>query len=289
MSEEQARNELMRYNLGLEIHTTPIFSEDVSKGYVIECDVPENTALTPGQKVNLTISLGNQPVMGNLVNMTEEEARKTLQNYDIDLVVTSSTEYADDVEEGRVISTDPREGEKLEVGDEVTLLISLGAEVITEKVPNIVGMTLLDARNALEAKGFKNYDYKYMASSEKENMVIDQSVAEDTELDVTTQIIIYLSDGTLDPKVTKKIDIELPTLVDFEEMEWLPADYTEETVIIYALSISQGTTEFYNITDIELGKNSIVSVDLTGTGIQVYEVKVNGQSWKKVEVDFTAE
>ena len=119
--------------------------------------------------------------------------------------------------------------------------------------------------------------------------MIDQSVAEDTELDVTTQIIIYLSDGTLDPKVTKKIDIELPTLADFEEMEWLPADYTEETVIIYALSISQGTTEFYNITDIELGKNSIVSVDLTGTGIQVYEVKVNGQSWKKVEVDFTAE
>ena len=224
-----------------------------------------------------------------VINMTEEEARKTLQNYDIDLVITSSTEYSDEVEEGCVISTDPSEGSKLEVGQKVTLMISLGAEVITEKVPNIIGLTWLDARNALEAKDFKNYDYKYIASSEKENMVIDQSVAADTETDVTTKIIIYLSDGSLDPKVTKQIDITLPILADFEEMEWLPSDYAEGNVITYSLTISQGTTVYYDVADIELGKNSAVTVDLTGTGIQVYEVKINGQSWKKVEVDFTAE
>ena len=28
-------------------------------------------------------------------------------------------------------------------------------------------------------------------------------------------------------------------------------------------------------------------MDLTGTGIQVYEVKINGNAWKKIEVDFT--
>ena len=289
LSEENARSILMSYGLGLEIHTEPVFSNDVAKGYVIDCDVAENTPLEPQQKVTLTISLGNQPVMGNLENMTEEEARKTLQNYGIDLVVTSTTEYSDEVEEGCVISTKPSEGSKLEVGQKVTLMISLGAEVIMEKVPEIVGMTWLDARNALEAKGFKNYDYKYIASAEKENMVVDQSVEKDTEVDVTTKIIIYLSDGKLDPKVTKKVDIALPTLADLEEMQLLPEDYTEGSMITYSMIISQGTTDFYTLTGIELGKDTYVTVELTGTGIQVYEIKVNGQSWKKVEVDFTAE
>ncbi len=287
LSEEQARSVLMDYRLDLEIHTESVFNDKISKGYVISCDVKEGDQLQPKQKVTLTVSLGNQPVMADLENYTEEEARRILQDYDIDLVITSTTEYSDDVEEGCVISTDPGKGKYLDVGDQVVLTISLGAEVIMKKVPNIVGMTWLNAKNTLEDAGFKNYDFKYMASAEKENTVIDQSVKADTEEDVTTEIIIYLSDGKLDPKVTKQVEIELPKLEDFDEMGWLPADYTEGTVITYTLIICQGTTEYYNVADVELGKNASVSVDLTGTGIQVYEVKINGNSWKKVEVDFT--
>ena len=287
LSEEQARSILMDYGLDLEIHTESKFSDKVSKGHVIDCDVDPQEELKPKQKVTLTVSLGNQPVMGDLLNQTEAEAKRMLENYDIDLIVTSTTEYDDEVEEGCVISTYPSKGTPLDFGQRVELVISLGAEVIMKRVPNIVGMTWLDAKNALEDSGFKNYDFKYIAGSEKENTVIDQSVKADTEQDVTTEIIIYLSDGKLDAKVTKKVDITLPQLADFEEMEWLPEDYTEGAVITYTLLICQGSTEYYNISDVELGKNSSVTMDLTGTGIQVYEVKINGQAWKKIEVDFT--
>ena len=109
----------------------------------------------------------------------------------------------------------------------------------------------------------------------------------DTELDVTTEIIIYLSDGTLDTQVTKQVNIDLPQLDDFDEMGWMPEDYQEGAVVTYTLTIRQGDKEYYNVENVELGKNSYVTVDLTGTGIQLYEVLINGQSWKKVEVDFT--
>ena len=287
LSEDQARNILMGYDMDLEIHTQPVFNNSVKKGHVISSDPEEGAVLTPGQKITLTVSLGNQPVMGELTNETEEDAKKILENYDIDLNVISVTEYNDEVEEGCVISTNPAKGTKLEVGQEVTLTISLGAETITSVVPNIVGMTWLDARNALEAANFFNYDYKYLASAEKENTVVDQSEEADTELDVTTEIIIYLSDGTLDTQVTKQVNIDLPQLDDFDEMGWMPEDYQEGAVVTYTLTIRQGDKEYYNVENVELGKNSYVTVDLTGTGIQLYEVLINGQSWKKVEVDFT--
>ena len=286
LSEEQARSVLMGYNLELEIHTNPVFSEKVSKGYVIDCDVKEGDQLQPKQKVTLTVSLGNQPALEDLSNYTKEEATIILKNYGIDLVIDDYNEYSDEIEEGRVIRTEPGEGKYLDVGDRVVLVVSLGAEVVKKKMPNLVGMTKDEAKIALEDAGFKDYEYKSMPG-EKKDIVIDQSEDANKKVDVTTKITIYISDGTLAAKVNKQVDIPLPTLADFEAEDWLPENYTEGTALTYSVAVRQGTKEFHK-KDCELGKDTSVTVELTGTGMQVYEIYINGLYWKDIKVDFTA-
>ena len=132
-----------------------------------------------------------------------------------------------------------------------------------------------------------NYEPKTMPGAEKKDTVIDQSVDANNKLDVSEKIIIYVSDGTLAAKVTKQVEIALPTLDDFAEQNWLPADYTEGAMVTYGLTVKQGSQKHYEVADVELGKNATVSVELTGTGIQVFEVYINGNAWKEIRVDFT--
>ena len=286
LSEEQARSVLMGYNLELEIHPVYVFNEK-NKGYVIDCDVKDGDQLQPQQKVTLTVSLGNQPSLEDLSNYTKEEATIILNNYGINLKIRYTQEYSEEVEEGRVIRSEPGEGKYLDVEDEIVLVISLGAEVIMKRVPNLVGMTLTEAEEALEDAGFMNYEPKTMPGAEKKDTVIDQSVDANNKLDVSEKIIIYVSDGTLAAKVTKQVEIALPTLDDFAEQNWLPADYTEGAMVTYGLTVKQGSQKHYEVADVELGKNATVSVELTGTGIQVFEVYINGNAWKEIRVDFT--
>ena len=50
-------------------------------------------------------------------------------------------EYSDDVEEGKVIRTDPEAGTELARGETLTVYISLGKEQKSADVPSLTGMT----------------------------------------------------------------------------------------------------------------------------------------------------
>ena len=54
---------------------------------------------------------------------------------------------------GHVISSDPIAGKRLAVGSEITLVVSTGKPILS--VPNVMGMSPVDARHALEEAGFR--------------------------------------------------------------------------------------------------------------------------------------
>ncbi|MFN3600187.1 MAG: Stk1 family PASTA domain-containing Ser/Thr kinase [Dietzia sp.] len=57
------------------------------------------------------------------------------------------------VPEGLVIASDPIAGKRLPVGSEISLLVSTGLPILS--VPNVMGMSPVDARVALEEAGFQ--------------------------------------------------------------------------------------------------------------------------------------
>ena len=110
--------------------------------------------------------------MPNLINMSLEDANKTINKLDLKLTINERHDV--DVERNHVISQSPSQGTELKKGALVTIVISLGPEELS--VPNLMGYTLNDAKKILEKDGLKlgsiSYDYSEVY---KEGTVINQN------------------------------------------------------------------------------------------------------------------
>lgn len=105
----------------------------------------------------------------NLVNMSVEEAVKVAAERDLGVLVVGK-EHDAEVKANYVISQDPRAGEMVEKKTVIKILESLGPLT----VPNLVGLTLGDARAVLESRGFRVGEiiYKEVAGY-SENRVVE--------------------------------------------------------------------------------------------------------------------
>ena len=132
----------------------PVFSGDVPAGTVVSAsketdgaDVSAGGEYFEGLTVNLVVSLGTIP---NVDGKTVAEATDILVGKNL-LVVSGEQRYSDSVAEGDVITTQVPEG-TIRAGATLTLVISRGPEPVT--VPNVVGMSWSDGKEALIALGF---------------------------------------------------------------------------------------------------------------------------------------
>ena len=284
LDEEKARTLLLSYNLDIEIYTKPAFSDTYQKGKVMGMEPGEGTVLTKGSQVTLTISQGHQPKIENLKGKTEEFAVDYLDDLELNLTIKITTEYDEEVEKGCIISTDPVAGELLDYGQRVELIVSAGSEVEKQILPDVKGMDAFNAMQKLVNAGFKNVEREYTSHSISKDLVVDMSVEPDVEYDVTTKIILYVSDGsqTVTTPTGKQITINVPTASDLVE-EGIVTEDGVDTVIV---SLKQGDTAVYTSEPVALG--STITVTLNGEGSQDYVLCINDQSYKLITVNFTA-
>jgi membrane peptidoglycan carboxypeptidase len=102
---------------------------------------------------------GQQIAVPDVTGKTYKDAKATLQQAGFQ-VKKGGTTPSDTVEAGSVVSSDPGAGSQAVAGATVTLTLSSGAQQeqptapAAGTVPNVVGMSLTDARNALAAAGY---------------------------------------------------------------------------------------------------------------------------------------
>ena len=276
----QAEKILTDLGLDLKFVIEEVFSEDVSKGNVIRTEPAQGEELTTGQTVTLWISAGEEiktGAMPGLEGATAEEAQKTLEKQKLKLKVTVEELYDSNVEAGLVISTKPEKGEALETGMEVILYVSKGPQLA--KMPNVVGMNIDTAITVLKAAGFQTPDIMLVASNEAEDTVVSQSVEKNTDIDITTQIMLEVSKG---PEETEQEQTE-PTQTTKDVEIFLPEDYI--TSADYTVEFKQSGKTVKSVT-VAAGSSSVV-VSLTGSGKQYYEIWIGDQLYRTQEVDFT--
>ncbi|MDW4572269.1 Stk1 family PASTA domain-containing Ser/Thr kinase [Microbacterium sp. M3] len=113
-----------------------------------------------GDTARLQVSLGPLP---DVAGESEGKARSTLEGLQLVVADPSQTEASDQVDEGRVIRLIGKDdGGWLAPGDTVTLVVSTGPPLFA--VPNLVDLTLAEARKAAEDAGFTiDYDDRWDA------------------------------------------------------------------------------------------------------------------------------
>lgn len=104
---------------------------------------------------------------------TEDQAIALLQK-DGFVIGKTAEKNSDDVDEGKVINTDPDAGEMKEKGTKVNLFVSIGSKKIT--MDDYTGRSYDDTKTLLEEQGFKNISSEESYSAEVDKgMIISQT------------------------------------------------------------------------------------------------------------------
>ena len=147
--------------------------------------------------------------------MTVKQARSTLEDKGFEVVGKTKKEASDEVEEDKVIGTDPEIGETLKEGSEVTLIVSTGSEKI--EIEDYTGENYEKVKEKLEETGINVIIDKKDVSKEEnpvEGTILEQDVEPGVKLgegDTITLVIpnVYISypnftDGTYTEADVKK-------------------------------------------------------------------------------------
>ncbi|MBQ9459771.1 MAG: Stk1 family PASTA domain-containing Ser/Thr kinase [Oscillospiraceae bacterium] len=172
-------------------------STQYAAGQIIEQKPDYGNTVRANREISVFVSSGvKTALMPNVVKQEHRTAQITLRQLDLGLVVDDATEeFSDTIPPGYVIRSKPAEGETLQEGDVVMLIISKGPEVIKRVVTSLTNMTLEQAQKNISELGFVcAVDYSYSDTVEADH-VISQSVAPLTELAQGSTIKLTVSMG----------------------------------------------------------------------------------------------
>lgn len=129
----------------------------------------------------------------DVTNMTVNEAIKKLQDIGFKISDEQQEQSSSEIDEGRVIKTNPAANSKRTKNTTITLYVSIGDTKIT--IENYLGKNYLEVKGALEALGLqvliekKDIDNPEEA---KDGEIIEQSVSATQKLSVGDTITLYI-------------------------------------------------------------------------------------------------
>ncbi|MEU0106113.1 Stk1 family PASTA domain-containing Ser/Thr kinase [Streptomyces sp. NPDC006251] len=132
---------------------TRAFSEDVPRGSVISARPADGTQVRAGTAVALVVSKGSPVDIPDVTGDDLADARAELQDAGLKVKIATERVTSSEFDKGQVARQSPNPGGRAAEGDTITLTLSKGPEMI--EVPDVVGDSVDDARQALEGAGFQ--------------------------------------------------------------------------------------------------------------------------------------
>lgn len=181
--------------MGLIVHFENQNSEVYEEGKVISSNIPENTVIQKGSTVVLTVSSGSNSIeVLDVVGISFEDAKKKLvdQGFKVIRYESASSEVAS----GYVILQSPNGGQPLKKGESVALTVSVGLPGNQVVMPQLLGMSEMEASMELSKYGLSLGESRYVSSNEYPSGVICyQSVESGQVVEKGDKIDIAISSG----------------------------------------------------------------------------------------------
>ena len=188
--------------------------DDLAQNTVISSDPAAGTPALQGTVVNLVVaaSLKSVQVPGDVIGMTEVDARALLQAAPFDFVVTTDVRSSPTVPAGTVMEIRPGPGELIPKGSDVLIIVSNGPEPV--RVPAVVGRTEAQARNTLTEEGLvPSVSYVDVpAGATDDGRVVAQSLPAGSQVDPGAAITITVGRAitTVPPPTTSTTTTTTP-------------------------------------------------------------------------------
>jgi serine/threonine-protein kinase len=183
---------------------TTVERDDIAEDTVVSTDPAPETPALQGSTVNLVVSAppSSVQVPGEVIGMTEVDARAVLTAVPYEFVVTTDVRSSPTVPENTVMEIRPGPGELVEIGSDVLIIVSSGPEDV--RVPVVVGRTEAQARNTLTELGlipvvqYQDGDF----GTAEDGRVISQSLPVGSQVPPGTEITIVVARNTAPPPTT---------------------------------------------------------------------------------------
>jgi beta-lactam-binding protein with PASTA domain/tRNA A-37 threonylcarbamoyl transferase component Bud32 len=186
---DQANAEAKLRQDGFSVDTT-LKTADQPKGQVIGQDPTGGTKAKKGSTVTLTVSDGPQQVaVPQVVGLTVSSARGRLEKAGLE--ASEREENSDTVAKGRVVSVSPTEGQKVDKGSSVTLVVSSGKPQV--EVPDVVDKSFDEAQSTLQAAGFKVTRKDKETEDKDAGTVLAESPKGGTQVDAGSTIALTVA------------------------------------------------------------------------------------------------
>ena len=144
--------------------------------------------------------------MPNFVGKTLEEAQTMAE--DLDLTIETEEVASSEVEEGKIVSQDPKYSEtKIEVGTTIKLKVSKGPE--TAELPKLEGMKIEDARVTAESLGITLIEETENSDKVEQGVIIRQDTAVGTLVKSGDTVTVHVSAGAE--------KVRVPTVMGMDE------------------------------------------------------------------------
>lgn len=197
--------------LYVEVEVTYEESDEIEENKVISQSVKEGEMVAQGSKVTLVVSSGQAAVdVPDVVGKEEAEAAEELRS--AGFKVSIDTDYDDEVEEGYVISQSPAGGEQATENTNITLIVSIGPEVLKTDVPDLRGLGESAAKDKLASANLKTGTVtEEYNDSVTAGLVISQSYSPGMEVNEGTAVDFVLSLGKKEVKYDLVGQIQAPT------------------------------------------------------------------------------
>ena len=279
-----------------EIRLTPqSYSDDYEKGQIMDQMPAAGEQVVKDSEIWITVSLGKEPeikIMDNYVGFAREEVEAALKGQGFQPVFSS--EASSEFEVGVIIRTEPEANTELKEGQVIKIWVSSGPDTLMGTVPDMVGRDESYARGLLDAEGFTNVRVRPVESNEPKGQVVYQSEEPGTELELTSEIYLEISEGPVE--TTEATEATEPEETQPKETEPEPDESQMNTVSVtfrlpnkdeaFMLLIQFQGEDIIEETPIQPGTTSF-TMDMTGTGKAVYDVLVDGELYNSQEVIYT--
>lgn len=194
MHVDDAKRDLLKLGLTPEIQYE--VNNAYEEGLVLRASVGAGYMVDKNTVVVLTVAQGEDGVtVPSVTGKSREEATSILEKEGFVVSVTES--YDESVENGHVISQSPEADTMAPEGASVTIHVSQGAEVVKVRVPNVIGLTEMDATVALIESGLTIGTVTTITNEDASliDKVCYQSYSVDTPVDKGTVIDLRISTG----------------------------------------------------------------------------------------------
>ena len=124
---------------GLKFVDAGTEKSDEEEGTVIKFDPEFGKEVEKGSEVSVITSAGVTKIkMPNLVEETEADAKATLDKLNLTNYKIENA-FSDEIEKGKVISTNPNKGEEITEDTAITIVVSKGKETKYNTMPDLMG------------------------------------------------------------------------------------------------------------------------------------------------------